>query len=298
MLNFHLPVPEPFHFRDVVFSHGWLRLLPYRWEEETETLSRVDRLTSGRRVRWEMRADPGGVAVSADAAAESIPELASLARWVLAVEDRLEGFHDLCREEPGLRTAGERGQGRILRCPTVWEDLVKTLFSVNTTWRQTISMTEKLVTLCGEAGTDGEWAFPSPETVAELEPDLLQRECRVGYRAEPLSRLARAVAEGAVDLESLKDPSLPDTEVERRLLALRGIGPYAAANVMMLLARYDHLPVDSWLRKTVRDGWFGGEAVPDREILTRFERFRPYRTLVYRFYDWEGAMRTGVWTNG
>ncbi len=298
MLNFHLPVPQPFHFRDVVFSHGWLRLLPYRWEEGTGTLSRVDRLASGCLVRWEMREAPGGVAISAAAPPEEGPELAALARWVLAVEDQFEGFHALCREEPGLRAAGERGQGRILRCPTVWEDLVKTLFSVNTTWRQTISMTEKLVALCGEAGPEGERAFPRPEAVAELAPGVLQRECRVGYRAEPLSQLARDVAEGMTDLETLKDLTLSDAEVEKRLLALRGIGPYAAANVMMLLARYDHLPVDSWLRKTVRDGWFGGEAVPDREILARFERFRPYRTLVYRFYDWEGTMRTGVWTEG
>ena len=95
--------------------------------------------------------------------------------------------------------------------------------------------------------------------------------------------------EGRLDLEALKDPSLPTEEVEARLRSLRGIGPYAAANVLMLLGRYDHLPVDSWLRATVRRAWFEGRDVPDRELIAAFEPFRPYRTLAWRFYDWCGA---------
>ena len=288
-----LPVQGPFHFRDVVFSHGWLRLLPFRWDGCSETLSRVEELPGGP-VRLLLRGAPGGVELETDAPAEAVAEAERRVRWMLALDEELGPFHAVCAREPGLRAAAERGQGRILRCPTVWEDLVKTLFSVNTTWAQTITMSDRLVALCG---TETAWgrAFPAPRAVAVLEPALLQAECRVGYRAEPLSLLARTLAEGSLDLEALKDPELPTEEVAARLQALRGIGPYAAANVLMLLGRYDHLPVDSWFRKTVRDGWFEGRPAPDRELVAAFERFRPYRTLVYRFYDWKGAMRTEAW---
>src|SRR5512134_4002919 len=73
---------------------------------------------------------------------------------------------------------------------------------------------------------------------------------RSGYRAPHLVRLARMVADGELDLETLaaERDVLPDDEVEGRLLALPGIGPYAAAHVMMTLGRNSRLILDSWTR--------------------------------------------------
>jgi 3-methyladenine DNA glycosylase/8-oxoguanine DNA glycosylase len=295
MLELTTATPAPFHFGDVVLSHGWLRLLPYDWNAETETLSRTIRFSSGRTARVEMTACEAGVRVRSDADPEHAAVVTAQVRWVLALDDDLAGFHQACGRDPILQAAAQRGQGRILRCPTVWEDAVKTLFSVNTAWRQTVAMTRNFVTRYGGRHEDGARAFPEPEAVAALDPKELQEVCRIGYRAEPLNELARALAEGRLDLEALKDSSLPDEEVEARLRSLRGFGPYAAANIMLLLGRYDHLPVDSWFRKTVRNAWFGGRDATDRELVAAFERFRPYRTLAYYFYDWQGAMRTAVW---
>jgi 3-methyladenine DNA glycosylase/8-oxoguanine DNA glycosylase len=67
-------------------------------------------------------------------------------------------------------------------------------------------------------------------------------------------------------------------------LALHGIGPYAAANLRMLLGHYDRLALDSWLRRAVRDAWFAGALASDREIEARFEAFGPWRALVYWFH--------------
>jgi 3-methyladenine DNA glycosylase/8-oxoguanine DNA glycosylase len=282
-----LPCPSPFRFRDVVLSHGWLHLAPFEWSDETGTLSRMERLPSGQLVRLWLTETEDGLRIATDAPVSAHPEVVRRVRWMLALDEDFSGFHQLCAGEPGLRHAAERGMGRILRCPTVWEDLVKTLFSVNTTWRQTVAMTQHLVNRYGERRDDLPPAFPEPMAVAAADPAEVQQTCRVGYRAEPLVLLARALAEGRLDLETLKDPALPTEEVEARLRSLRGIGPYAAANVLMLLGRYDHLPVDSWFRQTVRDGWFESRAVPERELVAAFDRFRPYRTLVYRFFDWE-----------
>ena len=284
-----LPVPPPFHFRDLVFAHGWLHLEPYRWDEETETLARTEQLPTGEVIQLSLSAHPEGVWLRTDAPAEALRELVRRARWMLALDEEFAQFHALCGEHPGLATVAERGQGRILRCPTVWEDLVKTLFSVNTTWGQTVAMTRNLVQNYGPQDATGHRAFPAPAEVARVEPAELQSVCRVGYRAADRLQLARELAEARLDLETLKDRSLPTEEVEARLRSLRGIGPYAAANMLMLLGRYDHIPVDSWFRATVRRAWFEGREVPDRELLAAFERFRPYRTLAWRFHDWRGA---------
>lgn len=59
--------------------------------------------------------------------------------------------------------------------------------------------------------------------------------CRArGYRGPYLVRLATGVAEGSIDLEQLTDSDMPDAEVEKRLPALPGVGPYAAAHVMLV----------------------------------------------------------------
>ena len=96
-------------------------------------------------------------------------------------------------------------------------------------------MTNALVEHLGAAGSHGR-AFPTSAAMAEA-PEAFYREvASAGYRGAYLRSLAAEVAEGRVDLEALAaDRELPDEEVERRLLALPGIGPYAAAHTMMLL---------------------------------------------------------------
>ena len=67
---------------------------------------------------------------------------------------------------------------------------------------------------------------------------------RAGYRGAYLRSLARSVASGKLDLEALgaaNADELPDDELAAQLLALPGVGPYAAAHIMMLLGRYSRL---------------------------------------------------------
>lgn len=176
----------------------------------------------------------------------------------------------------------------MLRCPSLWEDAVKTLFSVNTTWRQTVAMTERLTRLCGTLELVSQrHCFPTPDQVAAVPEAVLQADCRMGYRARPLLCLARGIVSGSLEVESLNDDPRPDAELEGRIRSWHGFGPYAAANLMNLLGRGDHLPVDSWFRSVVSRSWFENGPASDREMVARFEPFRPYRALVYRCWPWD-----------
>ncbi|MGV3720054.1 MAG: hypothetical protein ACO1SX_04010, partial [Actinomycetota bacterium] len=209
MPSLHLHCPSPFRFRDVVFSHGWLYLPPFHWDEVTATLSRVEIMADGALLPFHLRETDAGVSLEADADGDVLAELAQRARWMLALDEDFGDFHALCEGDAGLRAAAMHGQGRILRCPTVWEDLVKTLFSVNTTWRQTVAMTRNLVTHYGTPYAASPGAFPSAATLAAADPAELQQVCRLGYRAGSLVKIARAVDSGEADLESLKNPAVP-----------------------------------------------------------------------------------------
>ena len=83
-------------------------------------------------------------------------------------------------------------------------------------------------------------------------------------------------------------PELEDAAVERRLLALPGVGPYAAAHVMMMVGRYSRLVLDSWTRpKYAR--LVGRTAVADRTIERRFRPYGRFAGLAFWLFltrDW------------
>ena len=112
---------------------------------------------------------------------------------------------------------------------------------------------------------------------------------RLGYRSPYVLKLARSVASGVLALESLKTADIPTTQLRQRLLAIKGVGDYAAANLLMLLGRYDFVPVDSWAVKMVSHEWYGGEPVGRAEVEAAFERWGEWKGLAYWFWDWSYA---------
>ena len=112
--------------------------------------------------------------------------------------------------------------------------------------------------------------------------------CAPATEAPYLRSLAESVASGELDLEVLASEELSDEETEARLLALPGVGPYAAAHVMMLLGRYHRLVLDSWTRPTYAR-LAGGRPKKDATIERRFRRYGPYAGLAFWCFvtrDW------------
>jgi 3-methyladenine DNA glycosylase/8-oxoguanine DNA glycosylase len=104
---------------------------------------------------------------------------------------------------------------------------------------------------------------------------------RAGYRGPYLRAIAAAVADGSLDLEELDGRSdVPDAEVADRLLALPGVGPYAAAHIMMLLGRYGRLVLDSWTRPKYSQ-LTTGRKISDRTIERRFRRYGDFAGLAF-----------------
>ena len=129
-------------------------------------------------------------------------------------------------------------------------------------------------------------AKSSPEQLAATDEDTLRSAARLGYRAPYVLELACAIYSGDLDLESLKASESPTEVLRRRLLAIKGVGGYAAANLLMILGRYDFVPVDSWALKLVSHEWHGGEPVGRAEIEAAFERWGQWKGLAYWFWDW------------
>jgi 3-methyladenine DNA glycosylase/8-oxoguanine DNA glycosylase len=271
---------EPVGFARTLLSHGVAELPPNTVAPDGSALETVlpaageawvVRVTNGS-ARWAELEVPAGAPAD---------ELATVIRHMLRLDDDLSVFYARAAEDPDLAWVAD-GAGRMLRSPTVFEDLVKTICTTNCTWAATVRMVSALV---GELGTPATGAperrtFPSPAAMAAAGEDFYAGVAKAGYRGAYLRAIATDVAEGRLDLESLTDPELPDLEVTERLLALPGVGPYACAHVMMLLGRYRRLILDSWTRPTYRR-LAGRPRVTDVGIEKAFRRYREYAGLAF-----------------
>lgn len=291
----HILVPSrsPFSLEAVMRSHGWIRLVPFGEDEATGGFTYVTRLSSGRVVHLLMQEATGGVDVQTNLAltAEARADIADQVTWMLGLNQDLSDFYAQVRDEPKLAHVESQAKGRLLRCPTLFEDTVKTILTTNTSWAGTIRMVGALVAQFGDPWPEDETrhAFPTPAQLAATDEATLRDEVRVGYRAPYILELARSVAEGDLDLESFKTSDLPTPVLRKRLLTIKGVGAYAAANLLMLLGRYDFIPVDSWGVKMVSQEWYDGEPVGKEEVEAAFERWGPWKGLAYWFWNWSAG---------
>ena len=288
------PGGEPVDLWRTLVSHGVASLPPARIGEAERSFETTLRPGSyrPRTVRIAAR-DSGTARVDVLGPAPRAPEreaLAAAVRRMLALDEDLSGFYAAIAADPDLAWAAA-GAGRMVRSPSVFEDVVKTVCTTNCTWSATVRMTTALVEHLGEPSVDGgARAFPTASALAAAPETLLRDIVRAGYRGPYIRALAAAVAERSLDLEALRAPAseLPDDEVARRLLALPGVGPYAAAHIMMLLGRHSLLVLDSWTRPKYAS-LVGKKRVADSTMARRFRRYGPYAGLAFWLFltrDW------------
>ena len=288
-MKFTLPARKPFNFLSVIQSHGWYQLAPFDSDEGSNTLQYVMQLAKGRVIELHMRDGLDGVAVETEKLDKlERREVAGKVAWMFGLDMDFSRFYAASRGEPKLSRVKARALGRVLRSPTLFEDVIKTILTTNTLWTATRNMTRKLVNEFGAPLEEQpeKHAFPTPAAIAASSPEVLKEKVRVGYRASAIHQLGVRVATGELDLESLKTSTLPTLELRRQLLTLNGVGPYAAANLLMILGRTDFIPIDSYALKMVSHEWYKGKPVTAKEVEKRFEKWGEFKGLAFWFWDW------------
>jgi 3-methyladenine DNA glycosylase/8-oxoguanine DNA glycosylase len=285
-MHIAIPVAPDFSFHETLAAHGWRRLLPFVWDEDTQTLERVEELAAGVVVRLRLRADAEQVRVDVEGDGDEA-EVMRRVRRMLQLDLPLDAFHAYCRTRSELGPIAECRRGRMLRCSTLHEDAVKVIATTNTTWTQTIAMTARLVEHFGAPLPQApeRHAFPTPQRIAAVPFDEFAVKARMGYRNAYVHSLATAIADGSLDLEAWQDEDLTAAELRKRLLSLPGIGPYGAACLMLYLGKPEHVNADSWARMLLSKEL--GRPVTDKEVHAFFEAHGEWRGLVYNFYPWK-----------
>jgi 3-methyladenine DNA glycosylase/8-oxoguanine DNA glycosylase len=280
-MDLRIPTPRNFSFRRTVASHGWYQLLPFALDTKKWELTRVLDLGEKPPVTIFLSERKTHVRVSASrplTKAESAIVLRD-ARHILRLDDDLENFYLATGGDPEFAWIGQQGAGRMLRSPTVFEDLVKMICTTNCSWALTEKMVTGLVVNLGRETNDGRRSFPTAQALALMPLKFFVDEVRAGYRAAYLKELADRVASGELNVEEWLTSGLPTAELVKQIKGVKGAGDYAAENLLKLLGRYDGLALDSWTRAKFFQVRNNGRKANDKKIARYYSRFKEWRGL-------------------
>jgi 3-methyladenine DNA glycosylase/8-oxoguanine DNA glycosylase len=235
-----LPLRYPADLRLTVASHGWAQLAPWHWDGRTGVLARPERVDDTTGTVAVRQSDAAAIVISADEFGRGTASelVRRVSRWLSVDWDPAEAVAMLGEDGALLR----RGGGRLLRCSSFFEDFVKTVLTINTTWSSTCRMTAALV------AEPGGGVFPPPGAILDYGEARLRERAKLGFRAATvISATRRMLEDGMLDRNG---EGWPDYEY---LIGLSGIGPYAAAHCRLLLHDFSRIPVDSAVTAYLRE---------------------------------------------
>jgi len=278
-----LEIPKQFNLRRTLYSHGWSELLPFEIDDVNWRLSYVfsgDGLPQPvsaiiSEADGKLKIEVSGGKISPAAQSKILRD----ARHILRLDDDLQEFYKLVKAEKDLAWIAKNKAGRLLRSPTVFEDLVKTVCTTNCNWAMTKKMTANLVEKLGAPSPDGKRAFPTAAAMANQTVEFYKDEIRAGYRAPYFKELAEKVAAGELNPEAWLDTDLPTSELKKEMKRVKGVGDYAAENLLKLVGRYDGLALDSWLRAQFYKKHNAEIVCGDKQIQRHYEHFGAWRGL-------------------
>lgn len=280
-MEISIPTTPTFNFKRTAISHGWYDLPPFELTQENWTLVRVIDLGAARPLTVTISEDRRTVKVrlSRSAGQRAIEKITRDVRHMLRLDDDMSQFYDSVARDPDFSWIGTSGAGRMLRSPTVFEDLVKMICTTNCSWALTDKMINGLVDALGRESSDRRRAFPTPEAMASMPEKFYRDEVRAGYRAPYLKELAERVMSGDIDVESWLTSELPSAELKREMKRVKGVGDYAAESMLKLVGRYDGLALDSWVRGKFARIRNGARKTSDKKIQRYYSRFGEWRGL-------------------
>ena len=289
----NIPRPKNFSFLHTVNGHGWSDLLPFEFDESTGKLCYVFRSArSGIAVSASIREDGEMLRIETSSGSSESDEVLRNVRHILRFDDDLDDFYSTICKDDAFAWVQRVNAGRLLRSHSVFEDLVKTMCTTNCSWGLTKKMTTNLVEKLGDSAPDGKLAFPTPEALASVPEAFFRDQIRAGYRSPYFVELAEAVASAKLDTEAWLVSELSTAELKKEIKKVKGIGDYAAENLLKLLGRYDGLALDSWLRAGFYKKHNGEKVCADKKIEMHYKKYGKWQGLVM-WFDMSGDRSQG-----
>jgi DNA-3-methyladenine glycosylase II len=209
---------------------------------------------------------------------------ASLER-LLGLRIDLTEFYQVAAHDRRLGPLSQHFQGtKPPRFATVFEAVVNAMACQQLTLTLGVHLLNRLVVAFGASFGVGEetvHAFPRPTDLARLSPTDLRPLGFSRHKGRAIIELAQSVVEGHLDLEALAE--LPEDNVVKRLLEIRGVGRWTAEYVLLRgLGRTHVFPGDDVGARNNLQRWIRLAKPLNYEGVRQFlSRWDPYAGLVY-----------------
>ena len=200
-----------------------------------------------------------------------------------------KAYRHLAAADPVLAALiEEHGPYRPRPATDHYESLLRTILFQQLAGAAARTIQRRWLALYGDGPTGGEGRYPTPAELLASSDEAFRSTGVSRQKAGYMRDLAAHVIAGDLDLDAL--PTLPDDEVARRLIAVKGLGEWSANMFLMFqLGRPDVLPTgDLGVRIGMRVA-YGLDAPPTpAEARVIGECWAPYRS-VGSWYMWRAA---------
>lgn len=281
-----LTTPPDFHFWRTVYSHGWCSLPPFVIDKEHESLQRLLELADGSLANCIIaapKADQLKIVVESKKIISTSQqnEIQQQIRTCFRLDEDYSEFFQYVRRVPQYRWIAKLHTARLLRSPFVFEDIVKMICTTNCSWALTEVMVNNFTQSLGKKFDGDLYSFPSPDAIAGTTETFLRKNIHAGYRAPFLLEFSENVASHKIDIDSFRSTELPTEELYKQLRSIKGVGEYAASNLLRLLGHYDRLGLDSWVRGQFYELHHKGRKVSDKTIEKFYAPYGKWRGLIF-----------------
>ena len=271
--------------RQTVYSHGWVQLAPWEWNPDQNCISRKESLDGNNIVfLCLLQVTPKSFVIKSDTCDLNQNQVNILkrraSRWISGEWNPEGAMQTARRLNSHIALYLKQGGGRFLRSSTFYEDLIKTICTINTNWASTVHMIKALV-----SQSEGE-CFPNPTQVSNLGSEFLKKNTRMGFRSDVVYRVSRFFAELNVGTGLEDDVRVNLTK--EGLLNFKGLGPYSANHMMMLSLDFSSIPIDSEVSSYCKE-WYG---LGPHEIEAFFDPWGEYKVLGYKL---DRTLRSQKW---
>ncbi len=232
--------------------------------------------------------------VQGEANVSTAAPVSLLVRRQFSLDLDIKPFYRLAETDPVLSRLTQHFHGmRVPQAPGVFETLISAILEQQVNLSFAHKVKKALVARYGRSCEYGGYlyhCFPEPAVLAATTPaDLLTLQIS-GPKARYIIAISRAICDGTLDLEGLRQ--LEAADAAGRLMALKGVGAWTAHYVgMRALGYLDCLPsADVGLQKAI--GFFYGlRRQPTSTVVERRARawagWRSYATFYLWLTFWE-----------
>ena len=198
---------------------------------------------------------------------ESLDKIEKALVHSIGADDDLREFYALAKKDSILKyvVADLFGMHSTSSGDTVFPDALLAILLQMAPLKRSNEMMNCVITKYGEKAEFEDktiYVWPQPLRLADLNPEIFAKTCKVGYRGKRIVKLAeKLLKEGFPTLQELE--KLSPEEAKKKLMELPGIGDYSTD----IINPHGGFPIDVWSAEVFGKLFFGNEPENNRQAV-------------------------------